>query len=83
MATELAQDLSPEDNIEEELEVVPATYNSYSLVFLDKYTQYRIQILAFNPAGDGPRSVPVMVRTLQVSNIYIYSAMFYVLHINY
>lgn len=65
LATELAQDLSPEDNIEEELEVVPATYNSYSLVFLDKYTQYRIQILAFNPAGDGPRSVPVMVRTLQ------------------
>lgn len=50
---------------EEEIEVVPATYTSHSLVFLDKYTQYRIQMLAFNPAGDGPRSAPVAVRTLQ------------------
>lgn len=66
LATELAQDLSPEDKVEEELEVVPASYTSYSLVFLDKYTEYRIQILAFNPAGDGPRSLPVTVRTLQV-----------------
>ncbi|XP_046680839.1 protein sidekick isoform X3 [Homalodisca vitripennis] len=65
LATELAQDLSPEDKVEEELEVVPASYTSYSLVFLDKFTQYRIQILAFNPAGDGPRSTPVSVKTLQ------------------
>lgn len=58
--------LDEEDiNREEELEVVPATYNSHNLVFLDKYTEYRIQILAFNPAGDGPKSKPVTVKTLQ------------------
>lgn len=50
---------------EEEIEVVPATTNQHSLVFLDKYTEYRIQILAFNPAGDGPRSAPITVRTMQ------------------
>lgn len=50
---------------EEEIEVVPATFTSHSLVFLDKYTEYRIQILAFNPAGDGPRSHPITVKTLQ------------------
>jgi protein sidekick len=60
--------LDEEDiNLEEELEVVPASYNSHNLVFLDKYTKYRIQILAFNPAGDGPRSKPITVKTLQVS----------------
>lgn len=52
--------------MEEETEVVPATYVSHSLVFLDKYTEYKIQILAFNPAGDGPRSIPIIVRTHQV-----------------
>lgn len=51
--------------IEEEIEVVAATTTSHSLVFLDKYTEYRIQILAFNPAGDGPRSKPITVKTLQ------------------
>jgi protein sidekick len=64
--TESPQDLSPDEKIEEETEVVPATYTTHSLVFLDKYTTYRIQILAFNPAGDGPRSTPITVRTLQV-----------------
>ncbi|XP_058175853.1 protein sidekick [Anopheles ziemanni] len=49
---------------EEEIEVVPASYNTHNLVFLDKYTEYRIQILAFNPAGDGPRSAPITVKTL-------------------
>ncbi|XP_052901229.1 protein sidekick isoform X2 [Anopheles moucheti] len=49
---------------EEEIEVVPASYTSHNLVFLDKYTEYRIQILAFNPAGDGPRSAPITVKTL-------------------
>ncbi|XP_052873091.1 protein sidekick [Anopheles cruzii] len=49
---------------EEEIEVVPASYNTHSLVFLDKYTEYRVQILAFNPAGDGPRSAPITVKTL-------------------
>lgn len=45
--------------------MVAATTTSHSLVFLDKYTEYRIQILAFNPAGDGPRSQPITVKTLQ------------------
>lgn len=51
--------------LQEEIEVVPATSTSHSLVFLDKYTEYRIQILAFNPAGDGPRSLPITVKTRQ------------------
>lgn len=50
---------------EEEIEVVPASYLTHSLVFLDKYTQYRIQVLAFNPAGDGPRTPAITVRTKQ------------------
>lgn len=50
---------------EEEIEVIPASTTSHSLVFLDKYTEYKIQILAFNPAGDGPRSQPIRVKTLQ------------------
>ncbi|XP_012155263.1 protein sidekick isoform X7 [Ceratitis capitata] len=50
---------------EEEIEVVSATATSHSLVFLDKFTEYRIQLLAFNPAGDGPRSTPITVKTLQ------------------
>uniref|UniRef100_A0A336LLQ7 CSON011301 protein n=1 Tax=Culicoides sonorensis TaxID=179676 RepID=A0A336LLQ7_CULSO len=50
---------------EEEIEVVPASYTSHSLVLLDKFTEYRIQILAFNPAGDGPRSSPVIAKTMQ------------------
>lgn len=62
---EASQDIG-DHKIEEELEVVPATYTAHSLVFLDKYTKYRIQILAFNPAGDGPRSKPITVKTLQV-----------------
>ncbi|KAK9504659.1 hypothetical protein O3M35_010943 [Rhynocoris fuscipes] len=65
LMTDSPQELSPEEKIEEETEVVPASYNSHSLVFLDKYTTYKIQILAFNPAGDGPRSDPVTVRTFQ------------------
>ncbi|XP_058794092.1 protein sidekick isoform X3 [Phymastichus coffea] len=52
-----------EEKQEEEIEVVPASYSTHSLVFLDKYTEYRIQVLAFNPAGDGPRSPPITVRT--------------------
>ncbi|XP_063224987.1 protein sidekick isoform X2 [Bacillus rossius redtenbacheri] len=64
LMTETSQDLE-ERKIEEELEVVPASYNSHSLVFLDKFTEYRIEILAFNPAGDGPRSSPVTVKTFQ------------------
>ena len=65
MVTESPQPLDEGMSQEEELEVVPATSHSHSLVFLDKFTQYRISMLAFNPAGDGPRSTPVTVRTLQ------------------
>ncbi len=49
----------------EDIEVVSATHNSHSLIFLDMYTNYTINILAFNPAGEGPRSESVHVRTLQ------------------
>lgn len=60
-----SQELDPDRKIEEEIEVIPAAQTSHSLVFLDKYTEYQIQILAFNPAGDGPRSKPIRVKTLQ------------------
>ncbi|XP_015603138.1 protein sidekick isoform X3 [Cephus cinctus] len=63
LVTDSPQEL--EKKQEEEIEVVPASYLTHSLVFLDKYTQYRIQVLAFNPAGDGPRSPPITVRTKQ------------------
>ncbi|XP_018319090.1 protein sidekick isoform X2 [Agrilus planipennis] len=59
------QEIEPGKKIEEEIEVVPASYTSHSLVFLDKYTEYQIQVLAFNPAGDGPRSQSITVKTLQ------------------
>lgn len=49
----------------EEIEVVSATHQSHSLIFLDMYTNYTINILPFNPAGEGPRSESVHVRTLQ------------------
>lgn len=65
MVTNSPQELEEDKKLEEEIEVVAATTTSHSLVFLDKYTEYRIQILAFNPAGDGPRSKPITVKTLQ------------------
>ncbi|XP_059099411.1 protein sidekick-like isoform X3 [Tigriopus californicus] len=49
----------------EEIEVVSASHTSHSLIFLDMYTNYSISILAFNPAGEGPRSKSVSARTLQ------------------
>ncbi|XP_066595112.1 protein sidekick isoform X2 [Prorops nasuta] len=61
LVTDSPQEL--EKKQEEEIEVVPASYLTHSLVFLDKFTEYRIQVLAFNPAGDGPRSSPITVRT--------------------
>lgn len=64
LVTDSPQDL--EKKQEEEIEVVPASCLAHNLVFLDKYTEYRIQVLAFNPAGDGPRSPPITVRTKQV-----------------
>ncbi|XP_045518694.1 protein sidekick isoform X1 [Pieris brassicae] len=65
LMTESPEEPEPGRRIEEEIEVVPATATSHSLVFLDKFTQYRIQVLAFNPAGDGPRSHAILVRTHQ------------------
>lgn len=65
LVTASPQKLEEKRKNEEEIEVVPASTTSHSLVFLDKFTEYRIQILAFNPAGDGPRSVPIIVKTLQ------------------
>lgn len=65
LVTNSPQPLEEGFKLEEEIEVVPASYNSHSLVFLDKYTEYQIQMLAFNPAGDGPRSRKVTIRTLQ------------------
>lgn len=59
------QEIEADKKLEEEIEVIPASYTSHSLVFLDKYTEYQIQILAFNPAGDGPRSHSITVKTLQ------------------
>ncbi|KAF4523339.1 hypothetical protein B566_EDAN005493 [Ephemera danica] len=53
------------EGAEQELEVVPAPSVSHSLVFLDQFTRYRVHIVAFNPAGDGPPSAPVTVTTLQ------------------
>ena len=49
----------------EEREVVAATHTTHSLIFLDMYTNYAISILAFNPAGEGPRSDIVNAKTLE------------------
>ena len=49
----------------EEIEVVSASHTTHNLIFLDMYTNYSISILAFNPAGEGPRSNPIKVKTLQ------------------
>lgn len=65
LVTYSPQELEDGRKFEEEIEVVPASLTAYSLVFLDKFTEYRIQILAFNPAGDGPRSKAIIVKTLQ------------------
>ncbi|XP_055842932.1 protein sidekick isoform X9 [Episyrphus balteatus] len=65
LVTSSPQELEEGRKYEEEIEVVAASATSHSLVFLDKFTEYRIQILAFNPAGDGPRSTPITVKTLQ------------------
>ncbi|CAG7730812.1 unnamed protein product, partial [Allacma fusca] len=59
---------------EEELEVVPAWCSTHILLFLDMYYWYTVRVAAFNPAGDGPVSPGLKIRTLQgppgpVSNI--------------
>ncbi|XP_027197018.2 sidekick cell adhesion molecule [Dermatophagoides pteronyssinus] len=49
----------------EMMEIVPDTLASFILLDLYKWTNYSIQISAFNPAGDGPRSKPTIVQTLE------------------
>lgn len=46
--TESPEEPEPGRRAEEEIEVVPATATSHSLVFLDKFTQYRIQVQIFS-----------------------------------
>lgn len=46
-----SQELDENHKFEEEIEVIAASMTTHSLIFLDKYTEYKIQILAFNPAG--------------------------------
>ncbi|XP_059483916.1 protein sidekick [Neocloeon triangulifer] len=64
-ALENTKDYKKPVGAEQELEVVAAPSTSHSLVFLDQYTTYQINIVAFNPAGDGPPSSPVTVTTLE------------------
>ncbi|CAL4132916.1 unnamed protein product, partial [Meganyctiphanes norvegica] len=48
----------------EEVEVVGPSSLSHELLYLDMYTMYIINILCFNPAGDGPKSEkPASART--------------------
>lgn len=47
----------------EMMEIVPVTCESFILLDLLKWTNYSIQISAFNPAGDGPRSRAVVIQT--------------------
>ena len=63
-STKATPDLRSKEPIDE-IEVVSASHTSHSLIFLEMYTNYSISILAFNPAGEGPRSASVSARTLQ------------------
>lgn len=45
------------------MEVVGPKTMSFDLLYLDMYTEYVITLLCFNPAGEGPRSSPIFVRT--------------------
>lgn len=53
----------PPDHPRELMEIVPVTCESFILLDLYKWSNYSIQISAFNPAGDGPRSKPIIVQT--------------------
>ncbi|KAL1423418.1 hypothetical protein MTO96_021173 [Rhipicephalus appendiculatus] len=52
-----------EGDAEEAMEAVPATPTAYTITDLRRFTKYSVQLLAFNPAGDGPRSKPLQVHT--------------------
>ncbi|CAG2121319.1 unnamed protein product, partial [Medioppia subpectinata] len=47
----------------EMMEIVPDTTESFILLDLIKWSNYSIQLSAFNPAGDGPRSRAIVVET--------------------
>ncbi|CAG2168350.1 unnamed protein product, partial [Oppiella nova] len=47
----------------EMMEIVPDTTESFILLDLIKWSNYSIQLSAFNPAGDGPRSRAIVVQT--------------------
>lgn len=51
------------DQPREMMEIVPDTTESFILLDLYKWSYYSIQLSAFNPAGDGPRSRPIVLRT--------------------
>ncbi|XP_065308715.1 protein sidekick isoform X2 [Dermacentor albipictus] len=52
-----------EGDAEEAMEAVPATPTAYTITDLRRFTKYSVQLLAFNPAGDGPRSQLLQVHT--------------------
>lgn len=47
----------------EDMEPVSILPTHFLIINLNMYTEYRIQVLAYNSAGDGPRSRPVNVTT--------------------
>ncbi|XP_022645750.1 protein sidekick-like isoform X5 [Varroa destructor] len=49
--------------LREQKEAVPVEPTQYTLMDLESFTNYSIQVLAFNPAGDGPRSDALIVQT--------------------
>ena len=53
----------------EQLDNALGTARSHSLLYLDMFTEYTVQILGYNTAGDGPRSRPVTARTLTVRTL--------------
>ncbi|KPM09144.1 sidekick-like protein, partial [Sarcoptes scabiei] len=61
--SDLTQNDVAKSNPKEMMEIVPDTLESFILLDLLKWTNYSIQVSAFNPAGDGPRSKPIVVRT--------------------
>ena len=56
--------VSSDSDGQDEVEVISADTTAHELLYLDTYVEYVITILCFNPAGDGPKSEPVLVRTM-------------------
>lgn len=51
------------ETYKENMDIVPNTLRSFVLLELEMFATYFVQISAFNPAGDGPRSAPISVTT--------------------